>query len=374
MEKAVAYLPLHGGRAPKWLFRRMVLLAEGILTVIAEEYGRAEVLRRFADPAWFQAFSCVLGYDWHSSGTTTVTCGAVKEALKRADIGIKVAGGKGKAALKAPEEIVSISDEFSLSWAKTKRLIYSSKMSAKVDNAVLQDGYKIYHHAFMMAEDGRWVVIQQGMNPEIRYARRYHWLGDDVQSFVNEPHNAIVCNAMMKLVLDMRARESEEARKTSLDLALEKPEKLRKYVLAIKKPWQTTIEQWVGDGIRKDNISVGGVAKELFMPWNINWKALKKVYDFQPKNYEELIAIEGIGPSTVRALAYISSLIFGAETSWKDPVKYSFAVGGKDGVPKPVDRIAMDDAIRILREGIEKAKLGDKERINAIKRLKRLVP
>ncbi len=354
----VANLPLHPGHAPKWLFQRMVKLSSQIVEVIALEYGRDEVLRRFADPYWFQAFSCVIGFDWHSSGTTTVTMGALKEALSP-DTGMVVVGGKGRASRKTPMEIESLGDQMGVSSRKIDEMKYASRMVAKVDNAALQDSYQLYHHTMLITEDGGWVVVQQGLNTEKRYARRYHWLYG-IKSFVNDPRSGIISDSLEKRVLDMTAKKSEEARKVSVDLVRDNPAKL-KGMISEAKGKQRTLDDFSGE-------------KVLTMPWRINWKALFQAYEIQPRNYEELISINGIGPSTVRALAYIAEIIYGTEVSWKDPVKYSFALGGKDGVPKPVDRDAYDKSIEILQMSIEEATLGEKEKLRMLQRLRRFVP
>jgi len=192
VKTGVANLPLHPGKAPRWLFKRMVNLSRGIIEVISYEYGTDEFLRRISDPFWFQALSCVLGYDWHSSGTTTVTCGALKEAINPEDNGFAIAGGKGKTSRKTPSEIEKISEIYNLSTSAVKKLQYSSRMCAKIDNTAIQDGHNLYHHVFIFSESGMWAVIQQGMNNETNYARRYHWLSEELESFVCEPHNAIV--------------------------------------------------------------------------------------------------------------------------------------------------------------------------------------
>ncbi len=362
MERAgVASLPLHPGKAPRWLFGRMVSLAGAISEVMVYEYGRERFLHTISDPFWFQAFSCVLGFDWHSSGTTTVTCGALKEALKLLDIGIYVAGGKGKASRKTLEEIEVIGKEKGLKENRVNELQHSSRLSAKVDNAALQDGYTLYHHVIVFSEDGKWAVIQQGMNEKTTYARRYHWLSDRIKSYVEEPHDVIL--GYKGDAMDMTSRGSRDARKTSVDLVNDDPRHIKRAWHLLKKPsWQTTLDGWKGK------------VTHLEMPRSINWNVLKKVYEFQPRDYEELISIKGIGPATVRALAFISDLIYGSPPSWKDPVRYSFAVGGKDGVPYPVDKKAMDEATSVLKKGVDEAKIGKKEKLYAVKRLKKFLP
>ncbi len=355
----VANLPLHTGHAPRWLFERMVQLSGEIVKIIAMEFGPDEVVRRLADPYWFQAFSCVIGFDWHSSGTTTVTLGSLKQTLGE-EHGVMVAGGKGKASLKTPIEIEKIGDEFNLGSDTVERLKHTSKISAKVDNAMLQDGYELYHHTIIISESGKWSVVQQGMNSSSKYARRYHWLYT-TDSIIEEPHSGIISGRKEAQVMDLTSKISRETRKVSLDLVKDNPEKIKKMVVNMKDKKQSTLDEFMGIRI-------------LSMPWNINWKPLFEVYEIQPKNYEEFISIRGVGPSTVRALAYIAEVIYGTGISWKDPVKYTFALGGKDGVPKPVDRVAYDKSIEILQLSIEEANIGNREKLKMLNRLRRFVP
>lgn len=345
----VTNLPLHYGKAPKWLFYRMVKMADAISGIIVYEYGEEKFLEFISNPYWFQAFSCVLGYDWHSSGTTTVTTAVLKEALSKYEI--EVAGGKGMAG-KTLGEIEKKAQKFDIDVEKIK---YASRMSAKVDSSALQDGYNLYHHAIIFTKNGKWAVIQQGMNTETGYARRYHWIWK-INDFIDEPHTAIV--GKRGKALDMTSKKSEEARRVSIDIAKEKTNKIERQIKILKQYQQT----------------LDGKMANLSMPRRINWNALKEVYEIQPKNYEEFLSIKGIGGATVRALAYVSELIYGKPPSYKDPVKFSFAVGGKDGVPYPVDRKAMDRATEILKTSLEEAKIGCKEKMSAIKRLKNFVP
>ena len=368
----VAKLPLHYGKAPRWLIVRMRKLAREIVTIIVDEYGTGDFLKRLSDPFWFQALGCVLGYDWHSSGVTTVVTGVLKQAVVPEEHGVAVCGGKGRLSRQAPLEIGVVGERFGFSTDKIDALRYASKMSAKVDNTAIQAGYQLYHHAFFVAEDGRWVVIQQGMCPKDRTARRYHWLSDNVRNFVVEPHKAIVGDARREVALNMTAKESEGCRKASVDVAKEKPRRIMRMIMSVRPAYQRSLQEWMSKkaetGWKEYPIDV------LSMPRNLNWKALQQVYEFQPQNYEELLKVKGVGPATVRGLALIAELIYGEKPSWKDPVKYSFAYGGKDGVPYPVNRRAMDESIRILRRAIEEAKIGDKEKVRSLQRLRRFVP
>lgn len=367
-----ARLPLHYGKAPKWLVVRMQKLAREIVTIIVNEYGTAEFLARISDPFWFQALGCVLGYDWHSSGVTTVVTGVLKRAIMQEEHGIAVSGGKGKASRQAPSEIASIGEKFGFSTANIEALRYASRMSAKVDNAAVQAGYQLYHHAFFVDERGKWAVVQQGMSLQDRTARRYHWLSGNVESFVVEPHNGIVGDVKREVALDMTAKESEGCRKMSVDIAKESPKRTMRMLMSVRPACQKSLQDWlpkVADAVWKD-YSIDF----LSMPRSINWRMLKAVYDFQPRNYEELLAFRGVGPATVRGLALVAELIYGEKPSWKDPVKYSFAYGGKDGVPYPVNRKAMDQSINMLKQAITEAKVGDKDKIQSLQRLRQFIP
>ena len=369
MRRGVAELPLHYGRAPRWLFTRMVKLAECIVEIIVDEYSVRGLLQRLSDPWFFQSLSCVLGYDWHSSGTTTVTCGALKEAIDLERHGVAVTGGKGRASTRAPREIEESAQKLGLPSLRVEELVYASRMAAKVDNALIQDGYQLYHHSFFFDEGGDWIVVQQGINAEERMARRYHWPPEH-GSFVVEPQNAIICDKKHQVALDMTHRESGECRRTSVDLSRERPEKLRRMLSSLRPSHQRTLDDWAQEKPQERHY----VSEVLYMPRNLNWKAMKKVYEFQPRDYEELVSLRGVGPATIRGLALITELVYGERPSWRDPVRYSFAFGGKDGVPFPVDRRAMDEAVEVLRNGIEETRLKREVKLRAIERLRRCVP
>ena len=362
----VAELPLHRGRAPHWLVSRMIKLAHEITTIIVDEYGAEELLRRISNPYWFQALGCALGYDWHSSGVTTVLTGVLKNAVKPDVHGLAVCGGKGRTSRKAPEEISHIGDQFNLSSSKIEGLCYASRMSAKVDNTAIQAGYQLYHHAFFVTENGAWAVVQQGMSDRDRTARRYHWLSEHVHSFVVEPHDAIVGDAKRDTALNMTAKESDSCRKVSTELARERPEKLMRLLESVRPARQTTLQKWIPEVERKIQS-----IEWLSMPRTLNWKLAKKLYELQPTDYEQLLGVTGAGPATIRGLALVAELIYGASPSWKDPVRYSFAYGGKDGVPHPVNRKAMDESISILEEAIQSARIGDSERLKSLQRLRK---
>jgi hypothetical protein len=352
MKTGVAHLPLHYGKAPPWLFQRMKSLAKEITLFVIDAYGVNEMLSRLSDPYWFQAFGCVLGFDWHSSGVTTTVCGAMKEGMKgmEKEVGFFITGGKGRTSRKTPQEIEEICDQRSIDGIP---LIYASRMSAKVDSAAVQDGYQIYHHTFFFTQTGQWAVVQQGMNEETRYARRYHWFSQGVKNFVCEPHWAVCCD-QRKESLNLVALESDQARQTITELSHEKPEFL---------------------------MTTGKRAVELYLPKEhpipleeIHLERLEKIfiqiYDRSPENFEQLLGLQGVGPKSLRALSLISELIYGAKPSFKDPARFSFAHGGKDGHPYPVDRKVYDQTIEVLKSAVEKSRVGDREKMEAIQRLR----
>lgn len=351
MRTGFADLPLHYGKAPSWLFQRMTELARQITIAVVSESGPGEMLRRLSNPHWFQAFGCVLGFDWHSSGLTTTVCGALKEGLKgiEPELGLFVAGGKGRTSRQTPQQIETKAGSIGLD---PSPLVYASRMSAKVDSAALQDGYQIYHHVLVFTPNGKWAVIQQGMNETLRYARRYHWLGDNVTTFVSEPHAAVCCDKT-GAPLNMVAAESEAARLTTSGLAREKPELL------------------IGELARLESLRLG--AGHSVDVSNIDPKRLRRIflstYERQPSDFEQLLGMRGVGPRTIRALSLISELVYGARPSFRDPVTYSFAHGGKDGHPYPVDRETYDKSIEVLRTALSQAKIGRSEKLAAFRRL-----
>jgi hypothetical protein len=354
MKRGYVDLPLHYGKAPRWLFSRMKLLAKEIILAMVSELGRSETLIRISNPFWFQALGCLLGFDWHSSGLTTTTCGALKEAAKEIEeeTGLFIAGGKGKRAISTPNEIKMKVEKRGLSKISSAKLIKSSRLAAKVDSCALQDGYSLYHHTFIFTEEGEWAVIQQGMREESHTARRYHWLEKNMQSFVCEPHLAILSEKKGK-ALNLVASESEEARKSLTYLLNEKPEKVEKEISRLKEM-----------SLPKRH--------ELFLS-DINPKKMHTVlintYEIKPQSFEEALLIRGLGSKSLRALALLSELLFGTKVSWKDPARYSFAHGGKDSYPYPVNKKTYDKSIEVLKEAVKESQIGKREKIEALKRL-----
>ena len=353
----IANLPLHYGKMPRWLFERMTKLAREISSAIVVEFGPEEMLRRMADPYWFQAFGCLLGFDWHSSGVTTTLCAALKEGIRglEQDLGLFVAGGKGRTSRQTPAQIEGFAPFVS---ADTSKLVYASRMAAKVDSVALQDGYQLYHHAFLFTSEGAWAVIQQGMNETTRYARRYHWLGEEIEDFVCEPHAAICCDHRGQ-VLNLTASESTSARTTIAQIAAEeRPENILRDLKRIK--------------------SLDLPPRHYLTLEDIHPQRLEKIFclahERKPQSFEELIGLEGVGPKTLRALSLVAELVHGVPSSFRDPVRYSFAHGGKDGIPYPVDRETYNKSIEILALAVRKAKLGRRETAEALKRLGGLQP
>jgi uncharacterized protein len=374
---ATINLPLHGGHAPPYLIKRMVKLSHAISKVMVDQYGEHEFLRRLSDPLWFQAFGCVLGFDWHSSGVTTVVTGVLKQALTVDTHGICIAGGKGRKSRETKKDIPRLAEEhYNLSSAKSDNLLYASKMAAKIDGAAVQDGYSLYHHVILFDKDGDWTVVQQGMNPNNKMARRYHWISDTVKTFVLEPHAGIICASKNLNTLNMTSVDSEESQKISVELARGNTDNLMSSVMNITKNQQKKssmgpLDNWITghDAANLETEQNDYHTEHYEMPRRLNWNLFKKIYDIQPTNYEQLISIPGFGPAAVRALSLIGEIIFGTKASWQDPVKFNFAHGGKDGVPYPVARKTYDKSISYLSSAIEGAEIEREERIQSLKKL-----
>ncbi len=357
MKTGVAYLPLHGGKAPRWLFEKMVALSGAVLELMVLDTGCDKVLQSFANPFWFQAFGCALGFDWHSSGLTTTTCGAVKVALKNRgkDLGLFVAGGKGKTSRKTPEEIAAYCEKIGLDL--TPRLVQASRLTAKVDSAGIQDGYQLYHHTFIFTRKGKWAVIQQGMRPANHYARRYHWLSETVTSYVDTPHNAILSNHRQASILNLVAHESAKARNGILSLSHTAPDQILREIKKI------------------DTLSLPRhhpIYAETFHPRHLE-KTLLKTYEALPETFEGLLLTRGVGAKTFRALALLSELMFGEPPSFREPEIFSFAHGGKDGYPYPVDLETYQTTLDTLDRCIRQARVGRTDKIKSLKALSRFM-
>lgn len=374
IDRGIATFGLDEGRCPRWLFERMVKLGRQIVYKIAAEAGPDEFVRRIADPAWFQSLGTVLAFDWNASGLTTILTAALKEAIRgeEKNLGIFICGGKGKTSRRTPEEISGWSEKISFSEKSAQALVYNSRMSAKVDSALIQDDYQIYHHAFFFTRKGAWTVIQQGMNAGNATARRYHWHSDklfwqddDFENapqkkkidFVREPHTAIVGQVKNPKTMDLTARQSEQTRQISTELTDQNFSSLFKDIKLLEKysaplsqtaRFQTNQGQLALLNLESKEFKSHPVLKENFRTSRYLEKILWTLCDQKPANYEKMLATPGVGPKTMRALALVAEVIYGAKPSYQDPARYSFAHGGKDATPYPVDRPTYDKTIAIL--------------------------
>lgn len=362
----------------------MVRLGREMTYVLIDEYGPDEFIKRISDPVWFQSLGTVLAFDWNASGLTTILTAALKEAIRgqERDLGVFIAGGKGKTSRKTPDEIIEWSSKLSLPEGMGKQLVYSSKMSAKVDSSLVQDGYQIYHHAFFFSKNGSWTVVQQGMNTNNQTARRYHW-SDKIDpnnrtDFVDEPHKGIASQKFLSNVLNLTAKDSSKTRHVSTELIhsgekqlLKDLELLREHQNDVSRmvSFKDKTEQYTFLRLEGVEFKHHAVEKEDFNKSKYLDKILKKVAELNPKTYEEFVAVEGVGPKTVRALSLVSEVIYGAKPSYEDPARFSFAHGGKDATPYPVDTETYDKTIEILKDVVSKTRLNYEEKSKAISRL-----
>ncbi len=386
-QRGVATFGLDYGKCPKWLFERMVRLSKEMIKVMIEEYGADEFLRRIADPVWFQSLGTVLAFDWNASGLTTTLTAALKEAIRgqEKEMGIFICGGKGKTSKKTPDEILTWGHTLSIPFEKANQLVYNSKMVAKVDNSLVQDGFQIYHHTFFFSKNGAWAVVQQGMNTQSVTARRYHWFSDSLnfhslngsKTMVVEPHQGIVADQRKK-VLNLVSKDSVPTQNTSVELVNQNFLGLLKDVKLLAKH-SSEFSQMVKLGNKKQQLTLLNlesrefkyhpVVNENFLVNRYLQKILYHLTEAKPKNYENLLAIYGVGPKTIRALALVAEVIYGAKPSYEDPARYSFAHGGKDNTPYPIDRASYDETINTLKNLIKKTKLPIIEKDKIIKNI-----
>ncbi len=350
MRTGIAYLPLHSGKAPAWLFSRMTRLSKLIVEVIVSNFGEDYLLNRLSDPFWFQSLGCVLGYDWHSSGLSTVLTGALKTAINPSGLNIKVAGGKGKASLKTPEEIAQFATKWQFPDEEVTKLIRTSRLVAKIDNNLVQAGYSLYHHSFFLSKDGKWTIVQQGMNNSNKFARRYHW-NSNVKSLITNSDKGIDGVPSEDEVLDMTSEMSEDSRKLSVQTISSENE--LKYALKQVNELKMPAHHMIGRADLSDKVI----------------KELGTLSSIKPENYEELVALKGVGSKTIRALALISELVYGKEASWEDPVKFSYAHGGKDGTPRKIKLNEYEDTIYTLKDILDKSSIDYIDKMKAFKRL-----
>ena len=380
MQRGIATFTLDYGKCPPWLFQRMVKLGREITQVLVDEYGPDEFIKRIGDPVWFQSLGTVLAFDWNASGLTTILTAALKEAIRNQekDLGIFICGGKGKTSLKTPDEINSWGVRLNLAPTNVQSLIYNSKMSAKVDSSLIQDDYQIYHHAFFFSKSGAWTVVQQGMNTNDQTARRYHWHSQNIKDIVCEPHSGIASQLKRVSTLNLTSKNSTKTRSVSADLVSASYESLEKDINTIRKHAAST-SKMVSLESGDEKLTLLTLSDKDFKSHPVelenffNSKYLKKIFQKlcyqKPENYELLLATEGVGPKTIRALALVSEIIYGAKASYEDPARYSFAHGGKDMIPYPVDRPTYDQTIEILKSAVSKTRLNPVEKDKAIRRL-----
>jgi uncharacterized protein len=379
VHRGIATFTLDSGKCPRWLFERMVKLGREMVWLIAQESGPDEFIRRISDPVWFQSLGTVLAFDWNASGLTTILTAALKEAIRGQEksLGIFICGGKGKTSRKTPEQIQEWGGVLALPSTQVNNLVYNSRMAAKVDSALVQDGFQIYHHSFFFSKNGAWAVVQQGMNTAAQTARRYHWHSEKITDLVCEPHSGIISQVKVP-VLDLSAKESKETRETSTGLVQNGFPSLIKEIQIIRRhscefsqmvSLRARDNQYTFLNLSHEEFYSHPVEKEDFSKSKYLEKILAKACEAKPKNYEALLALEGVGPKTMRALSLVSEVVYGAEPSYKDPARYSFAHGGKDGTPYPVDKKTYDTSIQFFSRLVAKTKLPFYEKKKILARL-----
>ncbi|HEX9722313.1 MAG TPA: DUF763 domain-containing protein [Candidatus Paceibacterota bacterium] len=368
MYRGVATMTLDTGRCPPWLFERMVKLGREMTRVLIEEYGPDEYIKRIADPVWFQSLGTVLAFDWNASGLTTILTAALKEAIRgqEREWGVFIAGGKGKTSRKTPEQIHDWGVRLSLTPEYVGNLEYNSKMAAKVDSALVQDGYQLYHHSFFFSRNGAWTVVQQGMNKDNQTARRYHWFSENAKDLVEEPHSGISSQVFGKRVMNLVSKDSAKTRQVSTEMVQGSYDTLIKDIQLLRKHYtpvsKTATFKKDGDTLKVaafDGVEFKhhGVEMEDFSKSKYLEKILAKVSYEQPNTYEKLLVSPGVGPKTIRALSLVAEIIYGAQPSYDDPARYSFAHGGKDATPYPVDRDTYDQTIATLQRAVRRTRL-----------------
>ncbi len=350
MKRGTADLPLHYGTVPPWLAQRMSLLGGAIAEAIVIEYGRPELLRRLSDPFWFQSLGCVLGMDWHSSGITTSVMNALRKAIncRSEELGVYICGGRGKFSRETPNQLLEVADKTGLNG---NELVRHSKLAAKVDNTAVQDGFQLYLHTFIVTKEGEWAVIQQGMNPNERMARRYHWLSSSLRSFMEEPHTS-VCGRNQGLILNLTDKLAAPTKDGIVELTKETPDKLMREVSIILPNHHE---------VKAEDVNLKRLGAALLLAHETN------VTDM-----ESLLLLEGVGPRTLQSLTLVSEVIHGTPSRFSDPARFSFAHGGKDGHPFPVPTSVYDEAVEVFDKAIRQARLGDKEKSDALKNLSKI--
>lgn len=350
MKRGTADLPLHYGTVPPWLAQRMSLLGGAIAEAIIIEYGRPALLRRLSDPFWFQSLGCVLGMDWHSSGITTSVMNALRKAInyRSEELGVYICGGRGKFSRETPNQLLEVADKTGLNG---NELVRCSKLAAKVDNTAVQDGFQLYLHTFVVTKEGDWSVIQQGMNPNERMARRYHWLSSSLRSFMEEPHTS-VCGRNQGLILNLTDKLAAPTKEGIVELTKETPDKLMREVSIILPNHHE---------VREEDVNLKRLGAALLLAHETN-----------VSDMESLLLLEGVGPRTLQSLTLVSEVIHGTPSRFSDPARFSFAHGGKDGHPFPVPTSVYDETVEVFDKAIRQARLGDKEKSDALKNLSKI--
>ncbi len=348
MQRLYADLPLHYGQVPAWLYERMNKLGVAIIESIVIEYGKEAVLARLSNPFWFQSLGCVLGMDWHSSGITTSVLGALKRSVNKRskELGIYICGGKGKYSKETPSELIKIGNDIGLN---TSSLVRNSKLTAKVDNTAIQDGYQIYIHSFILTDTGEWAVIQQGLCDKHSMARRYHWYSPTIKSFVEEPHSFIYGKNEGD-ILNLTDHKADSTRAGILEITKEDPDKMLAETRKLIMPRH--------HDVRAEDINLKRLGSILAV-----------AHEKEGLDIESLLLLEGVGPRTLQSLALVSEMIYGTPTRFSDPARYSFAHGGKDGHPFPVPTKVYDETIQTLEHVVSRAKLGNYDKRTALKNL-----
>lgn len=370
INRGVADFTLDYGQCPKWLFDRMTYLGKEMVDIIIQIFGPDEFIKRISDPVWFQSLGTVLAFDWNASGLTTILTASLKQSIKgrEKDLGVFICGGKGKTSLKTPDEINNWGYRLALSKVDVNNLAYNSKMAAKIDSALIQDDYQIYHHSFFFSKNGAWAVVQQGMNIANQSARRYHWHSASAKDLVNEPHSGISSQKFLeKPTLNLVSHNSEKNRETSLEMVdagyrglIKDVGILRRHFTDLSK--MATFQEKTGQltllKLEDKPFTTHPVVNEDFSKSKYLDKILYKVCDKKPDDYKGILETQGVGPKTMRALSLVSEVIYGAKPSYTDPARYSFAHGGKDMIPYPVDVVTYDQTIEFFRTIIPKMKVG----------------
>lgn len=343
-----ADLPLHYGHVPLWLAERMSKLGFAIVETIAMEFSTSEVISKLSNPFWFQSFGAVMGMDWHSSGITTSVLGALKKSVNphSKELGIYICGGKGKHSMQTPRELLYVGEKTGLDG---NDLANCSRLTAKVDNTAIQDGFQLYQHNFIVDNKGQWAVIQQGMNPDVKSARRYHWHSKDLKSFINEPHTFIYGENQGN-ILNLTAESAAKSRDGILELSKESPTKIIKEIQHLSMPSH--------HDVRMEDVNMKRLGAMLWA-----------THENKPEDFEELLLLKGMGPRALQSLALVSEVIYGTPTRFEDPARFSFAHGGKDGHPFPVPIKIYDETIDTLQRAINRAKIGNSDKIEAIRKL-----